>query len=53
MHDVCLRSESDAIETFQRKAAIVCTGAFKITGNDRLQNELGWQKWKNVEMSTG
>ena len=40
----CLKSESDAIEKFQRKAALVCSGAFRITSNERLLNELGWGK---------
>ena len=36
IYDPCLKSESEAIETFQRKAALVYTGAFRITSNDRL-----------------
>ena len=40
----CLKSESEAIETFQRKATLVCTGTFRITNNDRLLNELCWEK---------
>ena len=53
MYDPCLKSESEAIEKFQRKAALVCTGAFRITSNERLLNELGWvKKWRRAEKST-
>ena len=38
IYDPCLKSESEAIEKFQRKAALVCTGAFRITSYDRLLN---------------
>ena len=38
------KSESDAIEKCQRKAALICTGAFRLTSNERLLNELGWGK---------
>ena len=34
IYDQCLKSESDAIEKFQRKAVIVCPGAFRITSNE-------------------
>ena len=44
IYDPCLKSESEAIEKFQRKAALVCTGAFRITSSERLLNELGWEK---------
>ena len=44
IYDPCLKSESEAIEKFQGKAALVCTGAFRITRNDRLLNELCWEK---------
>ena len=44
IYDPCLKSESDVIEKFQRKAALVCSGAFRITSNERLLNELGWEK---------
>ena len=33
IYDACLRSESDAIEKFQRKATLVCSDAFNITSN--------------------
>ena len=47
IYDPCLKSESEAIEKFQRKAALVCAGAFRITSNDRLLNELCWEKMEN------
>ena len=40
----CLKSESEALEKFQRKAALVCTGEFKITSHGKLLKELGWSK---------
>ena len=39
LNDVCLNSESDAIEKWQRKAALICTDAFSHTSNERLLNE--------------
>ena len=45
IYDPCLKSE--AIEKFQRKAALVSTGAFRITSNDCLLNELCWKKMEN------
>ena len=50
-YDPCLKSESEAIKKFQRKAALVCTGAFRITSNCHLLNELRWKKWKTAEPS--
>ena len=44
IYDACLKSESDAIEKCQRKAALICTGAFRHTSSERLLNELGWEK---------
>ena len=58
IYDPCLQSESEANEKFQRKAALVCIGVFRITSNDRLLNELGLEKIKikiknkNAEPST-
>ena len=46
IYDPCLKSESEAIEKFQCKAALVCTGAL-ITSNDCLLNELCWKKMEN------
>ena len=39
IYDACLKSESDAIEKCQRKAALICTGAFRLTSTERLLNE--------------
>ena len=47
LYDSCLKSESDSLEKFQRKAALICTGAFRITSHERLLKELGWSKLKN------
>ena len=44
IYDPCLKLESEAIEKFQCKAALVCTGAFRITSSERLLNELGWEE---------
>ena len=47
IYDACLKSESDAIEKCQRKAALICTGAFRHTSNERLLNELGWERMES------
>ena len=47
LYDFCLKSESDSLEKFQRKAALICTGAFRITSHERLLKELGWSKLEN------
>ena len=31
IYDACLKSEPDAIEKCQCKAALICTGAFRLT----------------------
>ena len=49
IYDACLKSESDAIEICQRKASLICTGAFRHTSNERLLSELGWEIWKAAE----
>ena len=36
LYDSCLKLESDSLEKFQRKAALICTGAFRITSHERL-----------------
>ena len=53
IYDACLKSESDAIEKCQRKAALICTGAFRLTSTDRLLNELGWEKMESRRKSIG
>ena len=43
--DSCLKSEPDFLEKKnRRKAALICTGAFRITSHERLLKELGWSK---------
>ena len=44
IYNSCLKSESEALENFQRKCALVCTGAFRITSHEKLLKELGWSK---------
>ena len=47
IYDSCLKAESESLEKFQRKCALVCTGAFKITSQEKLLKELGWSKLQN------
>ena len=47
IYNACLKSESDAIEKCQRKAALICTGAFRHTSNEPLLNELGWERMES------
>ena len=47
IYDAYLKSESDAIEKCQRKAALICTDASRHTSNERLLNELGWKKMES------
>ena len=44
IYDSCLKSKTEALEKFQRKAALVCSGAFKIISHEKLLKELGWSK---------
>ena len=41
--DNCTIHESHLIEQVQRRAAVLCTGAFKRTSYVNLLNELGWE----------
>ena len=50
IYNACLKSESDSIEKCQRKAALICTGAFRHTSNERLLNELGWEKMESLRV---
>ena len=52
LYDSCLKSESDSLEKFQRKAALICTGAFRITSHERLLKELGLSKLENRRRCT-
>ena len=42
MYDNCTVRESAILEQVQRRAALVCTGAYKHTRTDLLLAELGW-----------
>ena len=42
IYDNCTVRESAALEQVQRRAALVCTGAYKHTRTDLLLAELGW-----------
>ena len=44
IYDSCLKSESELLEKFQRKCALVCSGAFEITSNEKLLEKIGWSK---------
>ena len=43
IYDNCSLKDSIAIENIQRRAASICTGAYRHTSNDSLMAELGWQ----------
>lgn len=43
IYDNCTIRHSLALENIQRRAALVCTGAYRHTSNDSLLAELGWQ----------
>ena len=42
-----LVEKSDSYEILQRNAALICTGAFRITSHEILLKELGWSKLEN------
>ena len=44
VYDSCLKSESELLENFQRKCALVCSGAFKIASHKKLLKGLRWFK---------
>jgi hypothetical protein len=52
LYDKCLKYESEFLEKVQRRAAILSTGAFKITKHKDLLNELGlspeWRKFRSL-----
>ena len=55
MYDSCLKWEPEALKKFQRKAALVCTGAFQITSHEKLLKEIGWSKlesWRSMHRLT-
>ena len=45
--------ESEQLDKLQRKASLLCTGAFRITCNEKLLKELGWPKLTKEEQVTG
>ena len=42
IYDNCSVSDSDLLDSVQRKAALLCTGAIKRTPTSILMNEVGW-----------
>ena len=50
-YDSCTMYESDKLDNLQRKASLLCTGAFRITSNEILLKELGWPKLTNRRTS--
>ena len=51
IYDSCTMYESEQLDKLQRKASLLCTGAFRITSNEKLLKELGWPKLKNRRTS--
>ena len=43
----CTMYESERLDKLQRKASLLCTGAFRITSNEKVLKELGWSKLAN------
>ena len=43
IYDSCTMNESEPLDKLQRK----CTGAFRITSNEKVLKELGWSKLAN------
>jgi len=42
IYDNCSRADSELLDSVQRKAALLCTGAIRRTPTVNLMNELGW-----------
>ena len=51
IYDNCTVRDSIAIEQVQRRAALVCTGAYRHTSSDRLLAELGWQSLRTRRLN--
>ena len=49
----CTIYESERLDKIQRKASFLCTGAFRITTNEKVLEELGWSKLAIGEQITG
>ena len=47
IYDSCTMYESQRLDKLQRKASLLCTGAFRITSNEKVLKELGWSKLAN------
>lgn len=47
IYDSCLKMGSESPLKFQRKAALVCTGAFRVASNEKLLNGLGCSIMEN------
>ena len=47
IYDSCPMYESKRLDKLQRKASLLCTGAFRITSNEKVLKELGWLKFAN------
>ena len=47
IYDSCTMYESERLDKLQRKPSLLCTGAFRITGNEKVLKELGWSKLAN------
>jgi hypothetical protein len=43
IYDACTKEEVSVLESIQRKAAIICTGACRRTSTRSLFHELGWE----------
>ena len=53
IYDSCTMYESEQLDKLQRKASLLCTGAFRITSNEKVLIELGWSKLETGEQITG
>jgi len=42
LFDNCSGTDSDLMESVQRRAAVVCTGSLRCTSTAKLMNEVGW-----------
>ena len=51
IYDSCTMYGSEQLDKLQRKASLLCTGAFRITCNEKLLKELGWPKLTNRRTS--
>ena len=47
IYDSCTMYESQRLDKLQRNASLLCTGAFRITSNEKVLKELGWSKLAN------